>query len=191
MTPLVRRIVREQRLLILLLAAGLLANVLVFALLVYPRSVRAANVADRAAAAAQARQAAERELVKAKALIAGKARADEDLAAFFQRVLPRGRQEARRMMDETLPVLADRADVQWLKRTSDIAPVSDDGPLMELSVTMVLQGEYDDLRNFIHAVESAPEFIVVDDVMLAEGRANEPLMLTVRMSTYYQANNGS
>jgi len=54
----------------------------------------------------------------------------------------------------------------------------------------VLEGEYDELREFIYAIESATNFIIVEDVMLSEGRPNEALTLTVRMSTYFRAPHG-
>jgi Tfp pilus assembly protein PilO len=51
---------------------------------------------------------------------------------------------------------------------------------------MVLQGEYEDLRQFIYSVESSPEFVIIDDVALTEAKPNEPQTLTIRMSTYYR-----
>ena len=36
---------------------------------------------------------------------------------------------------------------------------------------MVLQGDYESLRQFIYELESAPEFVIIDDVTLAAERA--------------------
>ena len=94
------------------------------------------------------------------------------------------------MMDQTLPALADETDVRWLKRTTEIAKAQPDARLGQLIVSMVLQGEYDELRDFLYAIESAEQFIVVDDVMLTEGRADEPLSLVVTMSTFFRTANG-
>ena len=44
---------------------------------------------------------------------------------------------------------------------------------------MVLQGEYESLRQFIYELETAPEFVIIDDVTLAEGEAGKPLTLTL------------
>jgi Tfp pilus assembly protein PilO len=189
MTPLASRIVREHQSVVLAIVASLLVNVLTYALVVQPRGVRAAGAADRAAAAARSRAAAERELAAAQALVTGKSRADEKLNAFYQDVLPAGREAARRMMDQQLPVLADQSGVRWSKRTSDVA-IANDARLGQLTITMVLEGEYDELREFIYAIESATNFIIVEDVMLSEGRPNEALTLTVRMSTYFRAPHG-
>ena len=45
-------------------------------------------------------------------------------------------------------------------------------------MTMVLEGEYRDVRRFIHALETAPEFVVIEDVALVQGERNAPLTLT-------------
>jgi hypothetical protein len=55
-----------------------------------------------------------------------------------------------------------------------------------MAIRMVLQGEYDNLRQFIYALESAPEFVIIDDVVLVEGTGDEPLRLTIDLSTYYR-----
>ena len=54
-------------------------------------------------------------------------------------------------------------------------------------MTMVLQGEYRDVRRFIHKLETAPEFVVIESVTLVQGEKNAPLILTVKLSTYYKA----
>ena len=51
---------------------------------------------------------------------------------------------------------------------------------------MVLQGDYGNIRQFIYELESAPEFVIIDDVTLAESAADEPQTLTINLSTYFQ-----
>jgi hypothetical protein len=74
------------------------------------------------------------------------------------------------------------------RRTSEIekAGSQKNQKLGHLVMTMVLQGSYEDFREFIYALESAPEFLIVDDVLLTEGNPNEPLVFTVTMSTYFR-----
>jgi len=44
------------------------------------------------------------------------------------------------------------------------------------------------VRTFIHALETAPEFVVIDDVSLREEDAEDGLLqLALQLSTYYQA----
>ena len=91
--------------------------------------------------------------------------------------------------------MARETDVRWIKRTSEIADVDSEpnteARLGQISVNMVLQGDYNDLRDFLYAIESAPQFIVVDDVMLSEGQPDQPLTLAVRMSTFFRKSHGS
>ena len=50
-----------------------------------------------------------------------------------------------------------------------------------------LEGDWDDIRQLIYEIETGPDFIVIDNVALAEGEdANAPLALTLDISTYYR-----
>jgi Tfp pilus assembly protein PilO len=52
---------------------------------------------------------------------------------------------------------------------------------------MTLQGDYDDIRRFIHHVESGTDFIVIDSISLRQGtEADSPLTLALSLSTYYR-----
>ncbi|OLB63749.1 MAG: hypothetical protein AUI11_00165 [Acidobacteria bacterium 13_2_20CM_2_66_4] len=51
---------------------------------------------------------------------------------------------------------------------------------------VLLQGEYENFRNFIYDLESAPEFVIIDDIALSQAEPGKPLTLTVQLSTYYR-----
>ena len=186
MNELIRRVLAEKRSLVLTLVVALVANIAAYALVVRPRGIRAAGAADRAAAAAAAVRAAELELAAARALVEGKRRADEELNAFYQRVLPADLSAARRMTYASLPALARRTNVRYEQRRSGVEASNDEARLGRFTIRMVLQGEYESLRNFIFQLESAPEFLIIDDVTLTESGANEPLTLTIDLSTYFR-----
>ena len=38
---------------------------------------------------------------------------------------------------------------------------------MRLDTSMVLRGRYEDVREFIYDIETAPDFVVINDVTLA------------------------
>jgi Tfp pilus assembly protein PilO len=60
-------------------------------------------------------------------------------------------------------------------------------PLERLNVSYSLEGDWDDIRQFIYEIETGPDFIVIDNVGLAEGEGgNAPLSLTLEISTYYR-----
>jgi len=51
---------------------------------------------------------------------------------------------------------------------------------------MVLSGEWESIRQFIYDVESASEFVIIDDVTLSQNDPGKPLTLTLELSTYYR-----
>ena len=51
---------------------------------------------------------------------------------------------------------------------------------------MVLSGSWPDVRTFVHELETAPEFVVIDNVELGEGAEQGSLVLTLALSTYYR-----
>ena len=190
---LIKRILSEKRALAFPLLFALLVNVGVYALVVYPLGVKSATAADRAAAALSARQAAERDMASAGALVAGKARADEELATFYQKVLPSDSDEARRKTYARLPALARKANMKLTERheEKDTQPQKD-SQLGRVRTRMMLEGDYSSVRQFLYELETTPEFIIVDDVTLAQSDATRPLVLTVEVSTYYrQARSGN
>lgn len=186
MTLLLRRVVAENRGLLLLLSLALTANVLAYLVVVRPLEMKSSGAAARAAAAAVSLGSAEGDLRQADALAKSKARADEELDAFYKKVLPADMTAARRMTYAGLPALARNAGVQYEGRTTRIERVDRDGDLEHMIIRMVLQGEYASLRQFIYALEVAPEFVIIDAVTLVEEQGDTPLRLTIDVSTYYR-----
>lgn len=186
MTPLMRRIANENRGALTALAVALLANLLAYLVIVRPLEQKSTGAADRAAAAATNRAGAQSELSRAEALVTGKARADEELDAFYKRVLPSDLTAARRMTYASLPALAKRTGIHYEARTTTVESVDREGRLEKMGIRMVLTGDYDNVRQFIYALEVAPEFVIIDDVTLVEGNGDAPLRLTIDLSTYYR-----
>ena len=186
MTALLTRVAAEKRAIVVPLVLGLVANLLAYVLVVRPLGVKSAGAADRAAAAATALKAAEKDVTMARALVNGKAEADQELSAFYERVLPQDQTAARRMTYASLPALARKTGVRYEARTTAVDEVGSDGRLGQMTIKMVLQGEYRNIRKFIYELESAPEFVIIDDLTLAESASDEPQTLTINLSTYYR-----
>jgi hypothetical protein len=180
------RVLRERRTAVIVLAAALGANILGYFIVVRPLQVKSVGSADRAASAAANLVAAERELTQARALVSGKARADEELSAFYQKVLPADLTAARRMTYASLPALADRTHVKYEARTTTIDEKGKDTRLGHMTIRMVLEGDYRDIRQFIYQLETASDFVIIDDLTLSEGTDAEPQRLTINLSTYYR-----
>jgi hypothetical protein len=187
MTP-VRRIFAEKRTLVVPLAAALAVNLALFALMVYPLETRVSRAEARASAAAASLLAAERDALAARATIDGRQRADEDLQRFYEEVLPADLTGARRITYLRLAQIAERANLRPGRRAIDEPRQPRESPVRKLRTTMALAGEYRDIRRFIHQVETAPEFLVIEDISLAQpADRGEGLVLSVEVSTYYWA----
>jgi hypothetical protein len=183
---LLRRAFLEHRFVAIPLGILLLANAAVYALIVYPLEARSAGSAQRAAASVVALRQVERDRAGAAALVTGKARAEEELSTFYNRVVPQDFASARRLAYARLPEIARDADVRYQAATFDVDATVKNSRLGHLRINMVLQADYANFRRFIYALETAPEFIVVDDVTIAQGDPNQPLSVTLQLSTYYR-----
>ena len=181
-----KRILVEKRVWLIPLALGIVANIAVYALVVYPLGVKSAGAEDRAAAAIQSLQMAERDFASARGLVDGKARADQELSTFYDKVMPPDLSSARRLTYATLPLLARRTNVKFLDRKLEIAPVNKDSQLGLLKIETQWQGDYESLRRFIFELESAAAFVIIDDVTLAQVDPAKPLTLSLQLSTYYR-----
>ena len=63
-----------------------------------------------------------------------------------------------------------------------------DSQLVKFVYTVALSGEYRNIRRFIHALETAPEFLVLEDVELSQsGEENKALNVMMQIATYYRA----
>lgn len=186
MTPLWKRVIREKRTIIIPIALGALANIAAYAAVVRPLGIKSAGAADRAVAAARSLRGAEGEDAAARALMAGKTRADEELATFYDRVLPGDLPTARKLTYATLPALARTSNVKFVDRRFELEPTTRTSRLGRLKIRATFQGEYENLRQFIYELEGAPEFVIIDDVTLTQADAAKPLQLTLELSTYFR-----
>ena len=182
---LLQRVLREKRSIIVPLLVGLLANVAGYALVVRPLGVRSASAADRAAAAGANLAAAERDLEAARGLVAGKTLAEQELSTFYDEVLPADMSAARRMTYASLPALARRANVRYDASRSVIEPVKDQR-LARLRISMLLEGDWGDVRQFIYELETTPAFVIIDQVTLAQSNPDQPIALSIELSAYFR-----
>lgn len=179
------RVVREHRRAFVVLVVLVVLNALAFGLGVLPLSsaVRSAETRREqgAAALAQARRDAE----SARALQAAHDQARRELQAFYAEVLPTDVAAARRVLQFKLAQMAQAHDVR-LQRSATTPERSRDSRLARLRIVVNLEGEYGDVRDFIHDLERSADFIVIDTLGLQEGAdESAPLALTLELSTYY------
>ena len=183
---LARRVFAEHRRTILPLASALVVNLLVYGFFVYPLAQRVANVEQRNQEAEQGLTAARADFTQAYGTLTGKDRASTELATFYNDVLPEGLSAARRMTQLRLNQLARESGLRF-ERESYEEVADRDSSLKRLRIRMVLSGDYDDLRTFVHQMETASEFVVIDNVELSQGADRDgSLVVTLEMSTYFR-----
>lgn len=183
--PLLRRAAAEHRRILVVLALVCAVNVLAYALVVYPLSQRVANVEQRDQAAEQALAQARAEYERASGTLTGKARASAELATFYDEVLPQDLAGARRLTFLRLARLARDWNLEYERASYDPA-IERGSTLTRLQIEMVLSGAYADMRDFMYELETAPEFVVIDNVQLAEDSDGDgSLVVTLDLSTYF------
>jgi Tfp pilus assembly protein PilO len=181
------RVFHEKRRWIWPLAVALLLNAALYILVVYPLSRKAAGGEQESAAATQALNAARRDNAAARATVAGKSQADIELGKFYSAVLPPDLGGARRITFLRIEQLAAKSGLRLERETSDPKPQRDSS-LVRFTYTATLSGDYPDVRRFIHDLETAPEFLVLENVELSQNEtADRSLNLTVQIATYYRA----
>ena len=181
-----RRILAEKRALIWPLVLVLLANVLVYMLVVYPLAEKVSLGQQNADAATFALTTARRDHANARATVTGKGQADTELARFYSDVLPPDLSGARRITYLPLEQLAQETNLR-LERQAFNPDEGQDG-LSKLTTTATLTGEYRNIRRFLHQLETRPEFIVLEHVDLSQNdsRENRGITVTVQVATYFR-----
>ena len=180
------RIIVEKRAAVIPIAVALVANLAAYIFLVYPLQARAASGQARMLEATRAERLADRDLAAARAVESGKQTAETQLRQFYQHVLPANLADARKAAYLRLAQLQAECNVRYVRQVAGEEADRETG-LTKLSISLVLDGSYQDVRRFIHAVETAPEFLIIDSVALATGKeANTPLVVTLGVATFYR-----
>ncbi len=182
-----RRVFTEKRSLIVPLVIAVVVNVALYAVIVYPLSKKVSGGEQAAAASLAALDAAKRDYAAARATVAGKGQADDELRKFYNDVLPPDMSGARRITFLRMEQLARQCSLRLERETSDPKPERD-SQLVKFTYTASLSGEYRNIRRFIHELETAPEFLVLENVELSQSETeNRGLNVNVQIATYYRA----
>ena len=182
-----QRILHEKRRLIWPLALVLVANAVMFAIVVYPLSQKVALGQQEADAATVALDRGRRDYANARATVTGKAQADSELKKFYGEVLPPDLSGARRITYLPIDQLAREASLRLVRQTSDMMPIRDSS-LSRFTQTAVLTGDYRNIRRFIYQLETRPEFIVIENVDLSqnENETSRGITVTLQIATYFR-----
>jgi hypothetical protein len=179
------RVAADHRKWLVPLGAVLAINVALLITVVLPLERSVQSGGQRASVSAAALAEARADFKNAEATRDGQAQATKDLDRFYTEVLPVDFASARRILQLKFNQMARQHDVTF-ERSSTTPERARDSNLEQLKVTFSLSGEWEDIRALIHAIETAPEFVVIDNMALSEGAAvDAPLTLALEVSTFY------
>jgi len=184
---LLRRIALEKRRFIMPLAIAAAANLLIFVLVVFPLGRQVQNAQVEAQQQREVLRRARQDALSARSTVQGKQQADAALRRFYQDVLPANPSAARGITYRRLSQIARDANVR-LERGTNEPKREKDSSLEKITTTYILSGEYRDVRRFIYALETAPEFMVLENIALTAATDDRERGLTVRLdvATYYR-----
>ena len=183
--PLARRVATEHRRGLVGIGVALLINVLAYAFIVYPLNKQVADVAGRDERAARALTEAKQDHAQAAGTLTGKDRAAQELTTFYTSVLPSDVSGARRLVYLRLHQLARESGLHYSRMANEIVEERT-STLTRLKTEMDLAGSYASMRSFIHQLETAPEFVVIDNVELTEDDSGMDLKVKLHLSTYFR-----
>jgi Tfp pilus assembly protein PilO len=187
----IQRVLREKRHLVFPLALLAIANVALFAVVIFPLQRQVANAEIEARAQHQHLNAARFDLKNAKATVTGQAQANSALQKFYKDVLPSDQGVARRLTYTRLAQLARQANVK-LEHGSNGVSEEKGSTLSKLTTRYTLTGDYRDVRRFIYSIETAPEFIVLENIGLTSPGDQAPgrgLAMSLDIATYFRSGN--
>lgn len=181
-----QRVLSEKRNLLTVVVVILLVDLGLYVFAVYPWSNKVVGSERRMASVSSQLTAVTDAFAVASEASSSKSLANNQLERFYGEVLPHDLAAARGLFSPYLDNLAEETNLVLERRTS-VAEKDRESSLASLRSTMVLAGEYEDIREFIYQLETAPEFILIESVVLGQGNgSDDELVLTLGVSTYYR-----
>ena len=185
-----KRVLAEKRSLVVPLTVAIIANVILYALVVFPLGHQVASARTEAQTTRDELVKARADYLSAKATVSGKQQADAALLKFYKDVLPADQSMARHLTYTRLSQLAREAKVTLEHGSNQVKHVKN-STLSKLTTTYTLTGEYRDVRRFIYSLETAPEFIVLENVGLTSGNEEQQdkrgLSVVLDIATYVRS----
>jgi Tfp pilus assembly protein PilO len=186
----VRRILSEKRRLVFPLVVAAIASALLYVVVVFPLGRQVAAAEQQAQTQRDLLVRARQDHQAAKAMVQGKQLADASLQQFYKEVLPKNSSDARRLTYLKLSQLARAANVHLQSGTNTYSHEKG-SHLSKVTTTYTCSGEYRDVRKFIYSLETAPEFMVLENIALSgvEEQARTGLAVRLDVATYFRTEN--
>lgn len=188
-----QRVLADKRRIIVPLAIGIIANVVLFTVVVFPLGRQIVSTEREERLAREELVKARQDYNNAKATVTGKVQAESTLLKFYTDVLPADDSAARRLTFTKLAELAKRANVRLEHGTNDVAHEKGSA-LRKLTTRYTLTGDYRDVRRFIYSLETAPEFIILENIGLTSSSDSQQargVAMNLDIATYYRSGNAT
>lgn len=186
-----RRLFAEHRRMIVAVAVLAAANLVGYLAVVYPLEARYTRTLTRVERSRAALGAATLEERNATAAVHAKRQADRDLAQFYSAVLPQSESEARRLTYRRMAEMARSHRLDFDRRTFSLE-AEPDSRLDRLTMTMTVSGTYQDIRRFLHELETTPAFLVIRGLALEQPDVEVgPVEMSMELATYVDRNAGA
>ncbi len=187
----VARVLADRRLLVSVVALLGVANLVGLALVVGPMRLRVQGLTARATSASLAASLAARDLQAARATAAGSVTAVDDLRRFYGDILPASQPAARQITFVRLAQLAQDANLTYDHRSFEQETPDKEAVLTRATMTASVFGRYRDLRDFLYALETGDDFVVIREVRVVQPEdMGKSLEAALTLSTYYKASDG-
>lgn len=184
------RVMAEKRRLIIPLVIAVIANALLYGVVVFPLGRQVKSAEEEAKLQHEQFYRAQLDNKSAKATVTGKQQADAELRTFYKDTLPANMTIARKLTYTRLAQLAKDANVH-LEHGSNLVKREKGSDLSKLTTSYTLSGNYKDVRRFIYALETAPEFIILENVALVsatgEQQQTRGLAMNLDIATYFRS----
>ncbi len=185
-----QRVMAEKRRLIVPLVVAIIGSALLYAVVVYPLGRQVTAAEEEARVQREQLNGARLDYQMAKATVSGKQQADAALQTFYKDVLPADQAIARKLTYTRLAQLAKQATVTLEHGTNAVKHEKGSG-LSKLTTTYTLTGDYRNVRRFIYSLETAPEFILLENVGLTSSTGDQPqnhgLSMNLEIATYFRS----
>jgi type IV pilus assembly protein PilO len=183
------RVLSEKRRIVVPLGIAILANVLLYAVVVFPLGRQVVSAEAEANRQHDLLNKARVDHRAARATVTGKQQADAALQQFYKAVLPPSASAARTLTYARLSQLAEQTAVR-LEQGANTVDREKGSALAKSTTSYTLSGDYRNVRRFIYALETTPEFVILENVTLnspGEQAAGRDLAMRLEIATYYRS----
>ena len=143
---LLNRILAEKRTFVTVVGAILVVDIALYALAIYPWLTKVSQSESRTSTAESQIEQVRTAFSAATTVSDNTLLADNELERFYREILPRDLAGARLILSPFLDRLAEESDLV-LERSSSVPEKESESLLARLRTTMMLAGEYEDIRH--------------------------------------------